>query len=81
MSDRLIVDWDGLKELGWPYSRPHTWRMMFEKEYADDPFPACHKLRQTRNSHPLWRVREVLAYFEAHGLKVTDDFDAPDKGG
>jgi hypothetical protein len=55
--------------------------MMFEKEYADDPFPACHKLRQTRNSHPLWRVREVLAYFEAHGLKVTDDFDAPDKGG
>jgi hypothetical protein len=28
----------------------------------------------------VWRVKEVLAYFEAHGLKVTDDWDAPDKG-
>ena len=25
---RLIVDWKGLKELGWPLSKAQTWRMM-----------------------------------------------------
>ena len=25
---RLIVDWRGLKAMGWPYSKAHTWRMM-----------------------------------------------------
>jgi|SRR5665213_951590 len=24
----LVVDWKGLKKLGWPYSRTHTWRLM-----------------------------------------------------
>ena len=75
MSDRVIVDWRGLKAMGWPYSRAHTWRMM---EAKDDPFPRCFKLRKHRNSHPVWRVREVLAYFEAHGLKVTEDWNTPE---
>ncbi len=74
----LVLDWKGLKKLGWPYSRTHTFRMMFDEEYADDPFPACHKLRPDRNSHPLWVVREVLAYFETHGLRVTSDWYAPE---
>ena len=39
MSDRLITDWRGLKKLGWPYSRAHTWRMMFDPDYADSRFP------------------------------------------
>ena len=26
--DGLIVDWHGLKSMGWPYSRTHTARMM-----------------------------------------------------
>jgi predicted DNA-binding transcriptional regulator AlpA len=75
MSDRLIVDWKGLKRMGWPYSRAHTWRLM-----AAGEFPRSFKLGSHRSSHPVWRVKEVLAYFEAHGLKVTDDWDAPDKG-
>ena len=25
---RLIVDWHGLKQMGWPYSKAQTWRLM-----------------------------------------------------
>ena len=42
-----------------------------------DRFPPCFKLGAHRSSHPVWRVSEVLAYFEAHGLKVTEDWYAP----
>jgi hypothetical protein len=73
----LIVDWKGLRQMGWPYCRAHTWRMMFEKEYADDPFPMRQKLGLHRNAHPMWRVKEVLAYFKAHGLDVEDDWNSP----
>lgn len=90
MSNRIIIDWRGLKELGWPYSRTQTWRLMqptitaYEKVKGQkvrvakeipnpDPFPTCFKLGSHRNSHPVWRLAEVLAYFEAHGLRVTED--------
>jgi hypothetical protein len=75
MSNRpLIVDWKGLREMGWRLSRAHTWRMMFDPAYADNRFPRCHKVGPHKNSHPYWRVRDVLAYFEAHGLQVTEDW-------
>lgn len=74
----LIVDWKGLIRMGWCYSRAHTWRMMFDEAYADDSFPKCHKLGKHRNAHPVWRVVEVLAHFEAHGLPVTGDWFAPE---
>ena len=78
MSDKpLIVNWKGLRSMGWPYSRAHTWRMMFDPDYADNRFPPCRKLGKHRNSHPVWRVMEVLAYFEAHGLRVSEDWNAP----
>jgi hypothetical protein len=77
MSNRpLIVDWNGLKKLGWPLSRAHTWRMMYDPDYGDNRFPACRELGVHRNSHPVWRVAEVLSYFETHGLKLTDDWYA-----
>ena len=66
---RLIVDWRGLKQMGWPYSRAHTWRMMFDPNYAENRFPRCRKLGKHRSSHPVWLVSEVFAYFEAHGLR------------
>ena len=86
----LVVDWKGLKKMGWPYSRAHTHRLM-ATEIPDsthkpkglevqrmipnpDPFPQSHKLVNHRNAHPMWRVAEVLAYFEAHGLPVSDDW-------
>lgn len=73
----LVVDWKGLKRLGWPYSRVHTWRMMFDPAYADDPFPRARKLGKHPNAHVVWRVAEVLAYFEAHDLRVSDDWQVP----
>ncbi|HVX90242.1 MAG TPA: hypothetical protein VHC20_01240 [Candidatus Paceibacterota bacterium] len=48
---------------------------MFDPDYADDPFPRCRKLGKHRNSHPVWRVSDVLTYFEAHGLSVTEDWN------
>jgi hypothetical protein len=56
--------------MGWCLSRAHTWRLMFDPDYADCRFPECRKLGKHRNSHPVWRVIEVLAYFESHGLAV-----------
>jgi hypothetical protein len=38
-----------------------------------DPFPRRVKFRSDRNSHPVWQYAEVIAYFEAHGLKVNQD--------
>lgn len=77
MSNRpLVVDWKGLRRLGWNISRAHTWRMMFDPDYADNRFPRCHKMGPHRNSRPYWRVAEVLAYFETHGLAVVADWEA-----
>jgi predicted DNA-binding transcriptional regulator AlpA len=73
----LIVDWKGLRGMGWPLSRAHTWRMMYDPGYGDNRFPACRKLGEHRSSRVVWRVLDVLAYFEAHGLKVTEDWNAP----
>jgi hypothetical protein len=86
----LVVDWNGLKRMGWPYSRAHTHRLMEPtirepkqrvKRGQDarmipnpDRFPGCFKLTGHRNGHPMWRVAEVLAYFEAHGLRVSQDW-------
>lgn len=84
----LIVGWKQLKELGWPYSRAQTWRLMQDTIQISrkavglkrrvvqvipnpDPFPRCRKLGPHQNAHPVWVVSEVLAYFEAHGLKVS----------
>lgn len=73
----LVVDWKGLRRLGWPYSRTHTWRMMFDRDYGDDRFPPARKLGKHRSAHVVWRVADVLAYFEAHGLQVTADWQTP----
>lgn len=73
----LIVDWKGLKRLGWPYSRAHTWRMMFDDAYGDNRFPRCRKLGKDRNAHPVWRMMDVLTYLETHGLEVTEDWNTP----
>ena len=78
MSRPLIVDWRGLRKMGWPYSRAHTWRMMCDPGYGDARFPRAHKLGKHRNAHPVWRVSDILAYFEAHGISVTQDWHRSD---
>ena len=65
---RLIIDWRGLKELGWPYSRTQTWRLM-----KANRFPQCKKLGTDRNSHPVWRYEDIVAHLKAHGLVVTQE--------
>jgi hypothetical protein len=93
MSNRLIVDFDGLLKMGWPYSRSHTWRKMeptitvsrkvrgqktrvAEVIPNPDPFPTGTKLGWHPNSPYVWRVVDVLGYFEAHGLRLTEDWNA-----
>lgn len=64
---RLIVDWKGLKALGWPYSRTHTWRMM-----ASGDFPKASKLSNHPHSHPVWKLTDILAHLESRGLVLTN---------
>jgi hypothetical protein len=41
----LYLSWSALKQLiGWPVSRAHTWRLMFDPKYAHDPFPLRGKI-------------------------------------
>jgi hypothetical protein len=48
-----------------------------EREYWSipnpDPFPRSTKLGSFPNSPIVWRTADVLAYFEKHGLAVSDD--------
>ena len=67
---RLLVDWKGLKQLGWPYSRAHTWRLM-----ESESFPRCFKLGKHRNSHPVWWLADILSHFRHHGLPVPADLE------
>jgi predicted DNA-binding transcriptional regulator AlpA len=64
---RLLVDWKTLKALGWPYSRAHTWRLM-----EDAKFPRCHKLGGHRNSHPVWRMKDIIDHLELLGLVIRE---------
>lgn len=67
---RLLVDWKGLKQLGWPYCRAHTWRMM-----KAGSFPRCYKLGKDRNSHPVWWLADIMQHFRHHGLPVPADWE------
>jgi hypothetical protein len=88
----LVVNWEGLQKMGWPFSRTQTWRKMGATIEVSsrvkgvrvtkvipnpDRFPLCKKLGWHRSSPVVWLVSEVLAYFEAHGLSVSDDWYAP----
>lgn len=93
MSKPLMVDWKGLKRMGWPYSRTQTWRLMADtvmvtekvkgqktrvaREIPNpDRFPTCFKLTVHQSGRVVWRVNDVLAYFEGHGLAVSQDWFA-----
>jgi hypothetical protein len=69
----LVADWKGIKRIGWPFCRAET-----DRGEKDGRYPQSFKLGNDRNSRRMWRVKDVLAYFESHGLKVTEDWDAPE---
>jgi hypothetical protein len=72
----LYLTWTQLKKIvGWPYSRTHTTRLMFDPAYAHDAFPASRKLSPHRNSHPLWYTPTVLDYFKRHGLTIPENVE------
>ncbi len=72
----LYLSWSALKKLvGWPYSRAHTGRLMFDEAYSHDAFPACRKLGRHRNAHPIWYTPAVLDYFKRHGLPVPENIE------
>ena len=72
MADRLIVDWRGLKDMGCPYGRTHTARLM-DPKYSDDPFPRARKLSAYKRSRNVWPLAEVILWFQHHGLVRSDD--------
>lgn len=81
MNRPLIVDWKGLKALGWPYSRAHTWRLMaggWEDAKGEwiavrRPFPACRKLGDGPNGHPVWEYEKVVEYLRDFGIDLASD--------
>jgi hypothetical protein len=71
----VVVDWNGLKRMGWPFSKTQT----TDSKRADKAgYPKFKKLGTDRNSRLVWRVKDVLDYFERHGLRVTEDWYALD---
>lgn len=81
MNRPLIVDWKGLKTLGWPYSRAHTWRLMaggWEDAHGEwhavrHPFPKCTKLGNGPQAHPVWKYDEIIEYLKLFGIEVMAD--------
>jgi predicted DNA-binding transcriptional regulator AlpA len=62
MDENAVVDWKGIKSrFGVPYSRAHIWRMMKART-----FPQCFKLGKHRNSHPVWWVRDIIAWLTSY---------------
>lgn len=74
------IDWKGLKALGWPYSRAHTWRMIdggYEDAYGkwhaiEPPFPQCVKVGSGKFARCLWERRKLEEYFKLTGLITID---------
>ena len=64
----VVVDWIGLKAMGWPFSRVET------MQRNDGRYPKFYKLGPHHNARVVWRVKDVLDYFESHGLRVAEDW-------
>lgn len=59
MTEPMLADWKKLKELGWPYSRTHTYRLI-----AVGRFPQPFKFGSGRGCRIAWRFAEVKPYLE-----------------
>jgi predicted DNA-binding transcriptional regulator AlpA len=61
MSDeRRLIDWKRLKELGWPYSRQHTWRLIDQ-----GLFPKPIKFGRHRSCRVFWYLNQVAEAINA----------------
>ena len=72
----LVLDWNGLVRLGWPFCREET----INPKRNNGRYPQSFTLGTHLNARRLWRVKDVLDYFESYGIKVTEDWYAPDEG-
>ena len=81
--DQVLITWNELKAMGWPYCKTHTVRKMEPKievssHYGKetriidnpDPFPKATKLGWHSNSPLVWVKKEVIAYFKRHGINI-----------
>jgi hypothetical protein len=64
--DEMLVDWKRLKELGWPYCRPHTWRKIRAGSFAG-PI----KFGKHRGSRVAWRWRDIKGFFDGSDPRVA----------
>jgi predicted DNA-binding transcriptional regulator AlpA len=61
MDHEAVVDWQGLKrEFGIPETRSTIWRWM-----KAGKFPRIINPKKSRNTHPLWRRREIVDYLKS----------------
>jgi hypothetical protein len=65
----VVVDFTKLKEIGWPFCRAET-----DRGESDGRYPKSFKLGSHLNSRRLWRVSDVLDFFEKHGIHVKEDW-------
>ncbi len=64
LNERRLIDWKGLKELGWPYSRQHTWRLI-----AQELFPKPTKFGRHRGCRVFWYLHQVTEAIDAFAPK------------
>ena len=58
--NRMLVDWKGLKAMGWPYSRQHTYRLVWQGRLA-----APLKFGNYRRARIAWRLSDIESFLEA----------------
>ena len=72
MSDeRILIDWKGLKAIGWPYCRQHTYRLIDR-----GVVPAPLKFGTHPGARTAWRWKDIRNYLDSlptRIVKLDDD--------
>jgi prophage regulatory protein len=55
-----LLSFENLRERGWPYSRPHTWRLI-----KAGKFPKPKKIGFGRNGKNVWTEEEFSAALQS----------------
>jgi predicted DNA-binding transcriptional regulator AlpA len=63
----VFITWRQLKDLGHPYCRAHTYRLMARDV---DPFPQPIKLGTSHGHRVIWELVQVKAWYESKGATL-----------
>lgn len=71
----LLVSWKQLKELGWPYSRAQTWRLMQEKVQVTRKAPGLKRrvAEEIPNPRRFPACRKLGPYRNSHPVWLLSD--------